>query len=236
MQGNTLWGIINSPLMILLIVTPIVPFSKRIFTFFYKKLFRPCPDFVVDAGINLFVYHLTRKEYSLNKITQLSSKEKYVRVISSLIILTVFGFFAIWILRVVVKTPDNYTNLTFKTTGESFLLSEIDAISFPDESKWKLDPDICHEDLYQNIALKKEISYELVFMLCTTVGFDKEKPKIEVLVNNYKNERNVYILMAALLSMYAILFSISVIAPVYVSSKLLSYKFKLLGLSNLKIK
>lgn len=228
MQNNTFWEFINSPLMVVLITASLFPCSKKIYILFFSKFSKPLPNYVIDAGINSFLYRLSGVKYNLKNLKSLSSKEKYIRLSAGVGVVILLSLFFVWPLRIIATTPDNYTNLTFTSTGEKFILSEVNALSFPDKEKWKLDQDICHEDLYQNIATKKEISYDLVMMICTTVGLDKEKNGIKEQVSKYNRERNFFIFMSVLFSIYAVLFSCSVLAPVYVNSRLLSHKKYLL--------
>lgn len=83
------------------------------------------------------------------------------------------GGFLFYTAKIVIETPKGFTNLKFTATNEKFILSESEAISYPDKLKWRLNQDICHSDTYQNLSRHLNISYDLIFIICTTVGLDK---------------------------------------------------------------
>lgn len=225
MQESNLWGILNTPLIsgvIIAILTPTLALfvSTRLKFNFLKQL----PDYIKDAGVSPLLYRLSYSRFDLGKIRLLSKSKKIISAIfsSSFIILLVFYLF--FSLRLIITTPAGYTNLTLNSTGEVFLLSENNAMSYPDKSLWKLDQDICHSDIYPNLAGKYNISYKLVYMICTTVGLQREKQNVEKLVKDSTRGKIYLLVFSFFFSVYVICMAMSVMAPVIITPKLIKYR------------
>ncbi|SEK52412.1 hypothetical protein SAMN04487787_102223 [Kosakonia sacchari] len=225
MQESNLWGILNTPLIsgvIIAILTPIL--ALFISTRLKFNLLKQLPDYIKDAGINPLLYRLSYVRFDLGRITLLSKSKKIVLVIFSLSLAIFLVFYLFFSLRLIITTPAGYANLTLNATGEVFLLSENNAMSYPDKSLWKFDQDMCHSDLFPNLAGKYNISYKLVYMICTTVGLQREKQNVENLVEDCTRSKVYLLVFSFFFSVYVIGMVMSIMAPVIITPKLIKYR------------
>lgn len=225
MENDGLWSLLNTPLIsgvvcvILATLLQINIESLRL----NKKFFKEIPCYVKEAGVNSLLFRFFYKEIPLEKIKPLSAKQKIVAISCSFIIALIIGGFSYYTVKIVIETPKGYTNLKFIDTNEKFTLSEHDAISYPNKSQWRLNQDVCHSDTYQNLSKHFNISYDLLFMVCTTVGLDKERVKIKALVDKFEVDCLFVGVLLLVFGVYALFFIMALCSPLVITPKLLKY-------------
>lgn len=224
MQPNSLWEILNSPLMVALIVAFISPQIKIIPSGFYPKIFKKTPDYLEQAGINPLLWRLSGKKLDLATLKPVSRKEKIVATLFSLAIFVTIACFAFFSLKLIVTTPSGYTNLTLTRTGEQFLLSTEQALSYPDKTQWRLDQERCHRDIYPELGRQLGISEVLVYELCTTVGLESQRGYIKESIERYNRDKRVVLSMVLLFAVYASWMIASLIAPIVITPKLIAWR------------
>lgn len=225
MENYDLWSLLNTPLIadvICLILATLLQVNKQPLGL-NKKIFKEVPSYVKDAGVNSILFRFFYRDIPLEKIKPLSSKEKITAVSLSLLIVLIVGAFSFYTAKIVIETPKGFTNLKFIDTNEKFILSENEAVSYPDKSQWRLNQDVCHTDTYQNLSGGFNISYDLIFMICTTVGLDKEREKTKELVEQFKIDRVFVCVLSIIFLIYAALIITVLCSPFFIRPKLLKY-------------
>lgn len=225
MEIDGLWSLLNTPLFVgvaCVILSALLELNNKSLRL-NKKLFKEMPGYVKEAGVSSLLFRFFYKEVPLEQIKPLSAKQKIVAISCSFIIVLIVGGFSYYTAKIVIETPKGYTNLKFIDTNEKFILSEHDAISYPNKSQWRLNQEICHSDTYQNLSGHFNISYDLLFMLCTTVGLDKERVKIKELVDKFKIDRVFVGVLLLVFGIYALFFIMALCSPLVITPKLLKY-------------
>lgn len=225
MESDGLWSLLNTPLFVgvaCVILTALLQFKNQPLGL-NKRIFKEVPGYVREAGVSSILFRCFYKETSLEKIKPLSVKYKIFAVSSSLFIALMFGVFSFYTAKIIIETPKGFTNLKFIDTNEKFIISENEAVSYPDRTQWRLNQDVCHSDVYQNLSDNFNISYDLVFMLCTTVGLDKERKNIKERVDKFKVDRVFVSLLIFALGVYAAFFIMVLCSPFFITPKLLKY-------------
>jgi len=225
MENDGLWSLLNTPLItgvVCVILTTLLQIKKES-SGSNKKFFKEIPSYVKEAGVSSILFRFFYKEIPLDKLKPLSYKEKIVAVSLSFIIALIVGGFLSYITKIVIETPRNFTNLIYLETNEKFILSENEAISYPDKSQWRLNQDICHSNTYQNLSEHFNISYDLIFMICTTVGLDKERQKIKARVDKFDLDRVFVSVLSVVFIIYAAFFIMVLCSPFFITPKLLKY-------------
>lgn len=226
MQDNSLLSELIYPLIVAIVggvITSAIQ-HKMLPNGFYDKLFRALPDYVKAAGVNSILYRLSCGSIKLEELRPISRKSKVLNCFFSLIIVVSIGCFNYYSFKIILNTPRGYANLTLPLTEEWFVISENDAMSYPDNDKWRLDQDICHLNIYPEISKKIGVSYKLVYMICTSVGLDKEKNNIKNRVDKFSKDRNVVIIINIIFIIYAILIVTIICYPMLIIPKLIKYR------------
>lgn len=226
METNSLWEILNSPLMVGLIVAFISQQIRIIPSGFYPKIFKKTPDYLEQAGVNPLLWRFSGKKLDPATLKPVTRKEKIVATLFSLAIFAMVVGFTYYSLKLVVTTPAGYTNLTLTRTGEQFLLSEEQALSYPDKTQWRLDQEQCHRDIYPELGRKFAISEELVYEICTTVGMEGKKNMIKESVDRYNRDKGVVLSFVLLFVVYAAWMIASLMAPIVITPKLIAWREK----------
>lgn len=228
MQNDSLWSELINPLIVAIVGGVITSFlqHKTLQTSSHNKLFKPIPEYIINAGVNTFLYRLFGRKINIEN-AKIPSRKDYVLIFTlSLGVFLSIGCFSYFSLKIIVATPDGYTNLKYTKTDEFFLISENSAISYPNKKQWYLDQDICHSDIYQNIALKNNMSYELVYDICTSVGLKNEKEGIKKRVLRFQKDRKIIIGLNFILIAYCIVMIAAICAPALISPKIVRYREK----------
>lgn len=226
METNSLWDILNSPLMVALIAAFISQQVRIIPSGFYPKMFKKTPDYLEQAGVNPLLWRFSGKKLAPATLKPITRKEKIVTTLFSLAIFAMVVGFTFYSLKLVVTTPAGYTNLTLTRTGEQFLLSEEQALSYPDKTRWRLDQEQCHKDIYPELGRKFAISEALVYELCTTVGLESHRIHIKESIKRYNRDKGVVLSCVLLFAVYAAWMIVSLIAPLVITPKLIAWREK----------
>ncbi|HHW4415289.1 hypothetical protein HV183_02885 [Citrobacter freundii] len=228
MQNDSLWSELINPLIVAIVGGVITSFlqHKTLQTSSHNKLFKPIPEYIINAGVNTFLYRLFGRKINIEN-AKIPSRKDYVLIFTlSLGVFLSIGCFSYFSLKIIVATPDGYTNLKYTKTDEFFLISENSAISYPNKKQWYLDQDICHSDIYQNIALKNNMSYELVYDICTSVGLKNEKEGIKKRVLRFQKDRKIITGLNFIFIAYCIVMITAICAPALISPKIVRYREK----------
>lgn len=225
MENDGLWSLLNTPLFVgvaCVILAALLEVKKHP-RGLNKKLFKEIPGYVTEAGVTPFVFRFFYKDVSLDKIKPVSVRDKIAAILFSIFIVLIVGSFSVYTAKIVIETPKGFTNLKFIETKEKFILSENEAVSYPDKTQWRLNQDVCHSNTYQNLSGHFSMSYELVFMICTTVGLDKERENISKLVNKFNADRVFVMVLIFAFVVYCLFFIMVLCAPIFITPKLLKY-------------
>ena len=226
MQNNSLLSELIYPLIVAIVAGVISSIlqNKMLPNGFYMKLFKPIPDYVKDAGISTFLYLLSYRNVDIENVKPITSINKFLMLLFSLIIMVSIGCFSYYSFKIILNTPREYANLTLSSTDEWFVISENDARSYPDNNKWRLDQDACHTDIYQEISKSIGASYDLVYLICNSVGLDKQKVHIRKRVEKFRKDRNVVVFINIIFITYALFIIAIICAPITIVPKLIKYR------------
>ncbi|HFK5775639.1 TPA: DUF6216 family protein [Enterobacter ludwigii] len=226
MEDNGLLSELIYPLIVAIVggVIPSFLQYKILPNGFRNTLSRELPNYVRSAGVNLFLYRISCGTIKIEDIQPISVIKKGIMLFFSLVIIVSIGCFTYYSFKIILNTPKGYANLTLPLTDEWFVISENDAMSYPDNDKWMLNQDVCHSKIYQEISKNIGASYQLVYMICTSVGLEKEKNGLKKRIDKFSKDRNVVVIINFIFIFYAIVLVLIICSPIVVIPKLIKYR------------
>ncbi|MEB7936597.1 DUF6216 family protein [Escherichia whittamii] len=228
---KNLWDVLNSP-FILTIIFPIAIALYEKFKNYGTRLKlknNVIPVNVFSAlKVNPIIFWMSCRKLDFDKfklITKMHFRIAMMLLLAPSVLVIILLYKTT---DIIINTPYGYASLIYTPTNEKFVMSENDAMSFSRGNRWYLNPDICHQDIYKNLASKNNISEELVYTVCSTVGFESKKNAINKRVEDFKNDR-AYAVIMIVIYVLVLIWAFVVIYGLYtIPPKIINYKRKCL--------